>query len=73
MKKTLISVDDELIEFIKKDAEKERRSMSGQICMLIELCKQNGGYSTIVEKLNTYDLLVSAREYNGCNLDNEEV
>ena len=56
MKKTLLTIDDDLLDFLRSDAAKERRSMSAQICVLLELCKKCGGYSGLIEKVTINNL-----------------
>ena len=51
MKKTLLTIEPEILDFLKADAERERRTMSAQVCVLLELCQKYGGYSALVEKL----------------------
>lgn len=51
MGKHLFTVDDDLLEFLKNDAKRCRRSMSAQVCTLLELCRKYNGYDGLVEKL----------------------
>ena len=56
MKKTLVVIDEGLLEFLKQDAKKEHRTMSGQLCALLELCRSHGGYSEMAHKININDM-----------------
>lgn len=62
MAKTIITIDDELLDYIKADAAKERRSMAGQICKLIELSRECGGYESLVKRLAVQDAKGSVKE-----------
>lgn len=61
MKKTLLTIEPEILDFLKADAEKERRTMSAQVCALLELCQKYGGYSALVEKLTVNRLVQESR------------
>lgn len=62
MAKTIITIDDGLLDYIKSDAAKERRSMAGQICKLIELSREHGGYEGLVKRLDVQDAKESAKD-----------
>lgn len=54
MSKILFNVEDDLEQFLREDAKTERRTISAQLNMLLELCKNMGGYRQMNLKLEPF-------------------